>query len=85
MISACHNDVVKVIELANKHDVVIIPFGGKFDACLEMHSYFRMTVKPVLRGHSKIHKTKILMTNGSIMQLESIAQCCNTFDLHLGS
>ena len=29
MVSACHNDVVKVVELANKHDVVIIPFGGK--------------------------------------------------------
>ena len=26
---ACHNDVVKVVELACKHDVVVIPFGGK--------------------------------------------------------
>ena len=25
------------------------------------------TVKPVLSGHSKIDKTKILMTNGSLM------------------
>ena len=27
--SGCHSDVVKVVELACKHDVVIIPFGGK--------------------------------------------------------
>ena len=47
------------------------------------------TVKPVLSGHSKIDKTKILMTNGSLMKVESIAECstrgafCNTIlDLH---
>ena len=45
------------------------------------------TVKPVLSGHSKIDKTKILMTNGSLMKVESI-ECfplgafCNNFDLH---
>ena len=39
------------------------------------------TVKPVLSSHSKIDKTKILMTNGSLMKVESIAEC-NTFDLH---
>ena len=33
------------------------------------------TVKPVLRDHSKIDKTKILMTNGSLMKVESIAEC----------
>ena len=33
------------------------------------------TVKPVLRGHSKIDKTKILMTDGSLMKVESIAEC----------
>ena len=33
------------------------------------------TVKPVLIGHSKIDKTKILMTNGSLMKVESIAEC----------
>ena len=46
------------------------------------------TVKPVLSGHLKKDKTKILMTNGSLMKVESIAECslgafCNTFDLHL--
>ena len=45
------------------------------------------TVKPGLRGHSKIDKTKVLITNGSLMKVESIAECslgafCNTFDLH---
>ena len=45
------------------------------------------TVKPVLSRHSKIDKTKILMTNGSLMKVESIAECslgafCNAFDLH---
>ena len=45
------------------------------------------TVKPVLSGHSKIDKTNVLKTNGSLMKAESIAECskrafCNTFDLH---
>ena len=33
------------------------------------------SVKPVLSGHSKIDKTKILMTNGSLMKVKSIAEC----------
>ena len=36
---------------------------------------FLYTVKPVLSGHSKIDITKILMTNGSLMKVESIAEC----------
>ena len=49
---------------------------------------FKVTVKPVLSGHSKVDKTKILiMTDGSLMKVVSIAECslgafCNTFDLH---
>ena len=35
----------------------------------------QITVKPVLSGHSKLDKTKILMTNGSFMKVESIAEC----------
>ena len=31
------------------------------------------TVKHVLRGHLKSDKTKILMTNGNLMKVESIA------------
>ena len=45
------------------------------------------TVKPVLGGHSKIDKTKVLKTNDSLIKVESIAErslgaFCNTFDLH---
>ena len=50
------------------------------------------TVKHVFSSHSKIDKIKILITNGSLMQVERIAECspwsiplgafCNTFDLH---
>ena len=45
------------------------------------------TVKPVLSGHSKIDKTKVLKTMGSLMKVESIAECslgafCNTFYLN---
>ena len=39
------------------------------------NSIFSFTVKPALRGHSKIDKTKILMTNGSLMTVESISEC----------
>ena len=43
--------------------------------------------KPVLSGHSKIDKAKVLKTNGSVMKVEGIAECsleafCNSFDLH---
>ena len=43
--------------------------------------------KNVLSGHSKIDKTKVLKTDGSLMQVECIAECslrafCNTFHLH---
>ena len=34
-----------------------------------------VTAKPVLSGHSKIDKTKVLMTNGSLMKVKSIAEC----------
>ena len=33
------------------------------------------TVKTVKNGDSKIDKTEILMTNGSLMKIESIAEC----------
>ena len=48
---------------------------------------YTFTVKPVLSGHSKIDKTKVLNTNGSLMKVKRIAECskrafCNTFGLH---
>ena len=47
---------------------------------------FLSTVKPLLKQPLKIDKTKVLKTNGSLMKVESIAECslaafCNTFDL----
>ena len=32
------------------------------------------TVTPILRDHSKIEVTKVLMANGSLMKVESIAE-----------
>ena len=36
---------------------------------------FSFTVKPVLSGHSKLDKISVLNTNGSLMKVESIAEC----------
>ena len=49
----------------------------------------KVTDYAALSGHSKIDKTKVLKTNGSLMKVESIAECskrafCNSFDLHQG-
>ena len=45
------------------------------------------TVTPVLNGHTKLDITKIVMINGSLTKVESIAECplqalCNTFAMH---
>ena len=39
------------------------------------HHYGTDTVKPVLSSHSKIYKTKVIMENGSLMKVKSIAEC----------
>ena len=36
---------------------------------------FAYTVKPVLSSHFKIDKMKVVMENGSLMKVESIAEC----------
>ena len=41
----------------------------------------------IVKRPLKIGKTKVLKTDGSLMQVQSIAECslgafCNTFDLH---
>ena len=36
---------------------------------------FTCTVEPVFSGHSKTGKTKVLKTDGSLIQAESIAEC----------
>ena len=51
-------------------------------------TYFGLfTVKPALSGHYNIDKSKVIKTSGSLMKVESIAECslgafCNSFDLH---
>ena len=50
-------------------DSLKISVQGKYGLCYEN------TVKPVLSGHSKMDKTKVLMTNGSLMKVKSIAEC----------
>ena len=42
--------------------------------CFETEKNLLVTVKPVLSSHSKIDKTKVLKTNGSLMKVESIAE-----------
>ena len=34
-----------------------------------------VSVKPVLSGHSKIDKTKTIMTDHCLIKVESIAEC----------
>ena len=60
----------------------VCPEGANFTKAAD----FFFTVKPALSCHSKIDKTKVLKTNGSLMKVESIAECslgafCNTLDL----
>ena len=33
--TACHDNVVKIVEAACKHDVCIIPFGGKYSMSVQ--------------------------------------------------
>ena len=39
----------------------------------DLETFKIFTVKPVLRGHAKKDKTKVLKTNGSSMHVESLA------------
>ena len=65
-----------------------VPFLTCPNTLVKTSKLYYSTVKPVLSSHSKIDKTKILMTNGSLIKFESIAESsplgvlCNTFDLH---
>ena len=44
-----------------------------------------VSIKPVLSGHSKIIQKLFYKNDYCIMQAKSIAEFCNTFDLHLAS
>ena len=67
-----------------KSAITLVP---NFPYIATLRFTIQITVKPVLNGHSKIDNKKIIMTNGSIMKVKSIAEYsrgafCNTFDLH---
>ena len=52
-----------------------------------MYCQFCIYSKTCLKRSLKNRQTKVLKTNGSLMKVESIAECslgafCNTFDLH---
>ena len=47
----------------------------KETCCPYRPAHDNCTVKPVLSGHLKIDKTKVVMENGSLMKDESIAEC----------
>ena len=60
----------------------------KIECCRTYHNRTSgSTIIPVLNGHSTVDKTKVFKTNGSLMKIESIAECsfgafCITSDLH---
>ena len=52
-----------------------ISVAKAFAAHTNTHTHLGCTVEHVLCGHSKIDKTKINLTNGSLMKVKSIAEC----------
>ena len=87
--SVSKNSIIKkIFELFNKFstDKILIFGWNCLFPCLRLNqsrkkikirypTHFKHTVKPVLSDHSKIDKTNFLMTNGSLMKVESIAEC----------
>ena len=80
-------NVLEIFSLVTKRPQQNIADPDQTAAPSELSLFATSTVKPVLSGHSKIDKTTVIKTNGSIMKVKSIAECsfgalCNTFDLH---
>ena len=50
-------------------------FWAKKNCRIRRCIIYTITVKPVLRGHSKTDKTKVLKTDYHLMQDKSIAEC----------
>ena len=42
---------------------------------LILGNFLQSILEPVLNGHSKVDKAKILMTNGSLLKVETITEC----------
>ena len=76
VIAACMHQVRKKRRLRPKFSPIVLLDNctPRSKGCLYV-SQISTTVKPVLSGHSKIGKTMILMANGSLMKVESIAEC----------
>ena len=64
-----------VLILANSADPDEMPPYAAFGLGLHCLLKYLYTVKSVLRGQSKIYKTKVLMENGSLMKVKSIGEC----------
>ena len=47
--------------------IIVIPWPS--ETALSRQAENKSTVKPVLSGHSKIDKIKVLQTDGSLMQV----------------
>ena len=61
---------------------VLLSFESK-SVCVEYRliaesklAHQKCTVKPVLSSRLKVDKTKVLIQNGSLMKVGSIAECC---------
>ena len=55
-----------------------VPMCMQIHICIQLDASsiaVLVSVQPVLSDNSKIDKTTILMTNGSLMKVESIAEC----------
>ena len=65
------------VRCSNIHCKQHVGYGGYSYSILKKYCISRKfhTVKPVQNDHSKIDKTKVLLTNGSLMQVKSIAEC----------
>ena len=50
--------------------------------CFRESLFYLYYSKTCVNGHSKMDKTKVLVTNGCLLKVESIAEC-SPFDLHL--
>ena len=57
---------------------------GQLKMIQDLGDHTVSTIKPVLSGHLKIDKTKVLKANRSLMKAESISEWSpwSTFDLH---
>ena len=59
----------KLVKVHNCNEYYVL---GAFFSLVEEN---KITVKPVLSCRANIDKTKVLKKNGSLMKVESIAEC----------